>query len=266
MYQGNPGSGVEEMGNGNRLVIDDLIVLGRSSPDTMQDGRVSVCVAGFSPKNGFIRLYPTRLDSPLGAWNVVSVPVERNKQDARRESWKIEGSKQEWDRLSDRIEVVGRVRRQDRLKLVSPLVSGCVYNLRDEKISLGLVKPASKRCYFADREDYDTTFQMTLFGRVLASDKHKYGLQPRVEYRCSQCECGQNHDQQILEWGVYEWFRKNPGEEDKVWDNLFSREASQEILFLVGNMARHPNSYMVVSILRIPKFSNQRFSTSNPIS
>ena len=232
--------------------IDDLVVLGRSSPDTMRDNRVSVCVAGYSPRCGFIRLYPTRLDSPLKAWNIVSVPVERNDQDARAESWKIQGSKSDWSVLSDKIQVIGHVDRKDRLPLVTPLISGCVLDLNDEKRSLGIVKPLSKRCYFADREDYDPSIQMTLLGTVLISDKHKYGLQPRVEYGCSQCKATGQHDQQILEWGVYEWLRKNPGEEERVWENLFWKEKQQEILFLVGNQARHPSSFMVVSILRIP--------------
>ena len=241
---------------GTSMNIDDLVVLGRSSPDTMKDNRVSVCVAGYSPTCGFIRLYPTRLDSPLKTWNVVSVPVERNEQDSRAESWKIQGSKSEWSVLSDKIQIVGQIERSDRLSLVHPLISGCVVDINDRKESIGIVKPASKKCYFADREDYDSTLQMTLLGRVQASDKHKYGLQPRVVYRCTRCKAAQAHDQQILEWGVYEWFRKHPGDEDKVWDNLFSKEAQQEILFLVGNQARHPSSFMVISILRIPALPN----------
>jgi hypothetical protein len=234
------------------IVIDDLVVLGRSSPDTMKDGRVSVCVAGYSPHVGFIRLYPTRLDSPLRMWSIVQVPVERNEQDARVESWKIKGSKSEWPRLSDKITVVGEMERENRLAFIMPLVSGCVADINEQRKSLGIVKPISKRCYLEDREDYDPSFQMTIFGKVLISDKHKYGLQPRVAYKCEKCRAAQTHDQQILEWGVYEWFRKNPGEEEKVWDNLFSKESQQEILFLVGNLARHPSSFMVVSILRIP--------------
>ncbi len=239
-------------------VINDLVVLGRSSPDTMKDGRVSVCAAGYSSKHGFIRLYPTRLDSPLKVWSIVQVPVERNEQDVRAESWKIKGSKSEWPRLSEKIKILGQLKREDRLSFLRPLVSGCVLDVNSQKRSLGIVKPVLKRCYLEDRQDYDPGLQMTLFGKVLVSDKHKYGLQPRVEYRCAECRAAQTHDQQILEWGVYEWFRKNPGEEEKVWENLFSKEDQQEILFLIGNLARHQSSYMVVSILRIPIFGHSK--------
>lgn len=248
------------------IVIEDLIVLGRSSPDTMRDGRATICVAGYSPEHGFVRLYPTRLDSPLRTWTVVSVQVERNAQDTREESWKIVGSRSEWASLSDKIQVVGHIDPKDRMKYLEPLISGCVLDINDQKGSLGVVRPVSKKCYFGNRSDYDPTIQMTLLGNVTASDKHRYGVQPRVEYACSRCRSAKGHDQQILEWGVYEWFRKHPGKEDKVWENLFSKQARQEVLFVVGNLARHPNSFVVVSILRIPRLGLQRFITSNPSS
>jgi hypothetical protein len=243
---------------GETVEIKDLVILGRSSPDMMKDGRMSVCVAGYSRQHGFIRLYPTRVDSPLKTWNVVEVPVERNDQDHRFESWKIEGSKSEWPSLSNRIKVIGYVPREDRLDLLRSHIDGCVMDINDQRRSLGLVSPSFRKCYFEDRADYDSSFQLTLFGRVLMSDKHKYGLQPRVRYRCSGCRAADSHDQQILEWGVYEWFRKHPDGPEKVWDNLFSREAKQQILFLVGNLARHPSSFMVISILRIPLPSHSR--------
>jgi len=235
------------------LVIDDLVILGRSSPDRLSDNRVSVCAAGYSRTVGLVRLYPTRMDSPLKVWNIVTVPVERNPQDSRAESWKIHGSKSEWEHLSDKIEVVGELRGKDRLPLLNPIVSKCVKDLEEQGRSLGIVMPSSRKCYFKLRDDYDPAIQMTLFGGSSISDKHGYRLQPRVTYRCQECRLAQGHDQQILEWGVYEWMRKNPEKEEQVWENLFCKEKQQEILFLVGSQARRPSSFMVISILRIPK-------------
>ena len=45
--------------------------------------------------------------------------------------------------------------------------------------------------------------------------------------------------------------RKNPGKEEQVWENMFGHENTQEMLFVVGNMAHHPLSFMVINILRI---------------
>jgi hypothetical protein len=42
------------------MIINDLIILGRACPEPLKDGRVTVCLAGWSEEYGFIRLYPTR--------------------------------------------------------------------------------------------------------------------------------------------------------------------------------------------------------------
>jgi len=237
----------------SELVIEDLIILGRSSPDTMSDGRPSVCTAGYSPTHGFIRIYPTRIDSPLKLWNIVSVPVERNPQDVRFESWKIRESKSDWEFLSDRIVVKGSLSHKEKLPLLGKLISGCVFDIRDQGRSIGIVKPASKNCSFSERQGYDPYDQMTIEGGTLLKDKNRYRLQPRIEFSCSKCRSNSGHNQQILEWGVYEWMRKNPGKEDQVWENLFAHESTQEILLVVGNLARHPLSFMVINILRIKR-------------
>ncbi len=237
------------------MIIEDLVILGRSSPDRMRDGRVSTCTAGYSEVHGFIRLYPTRLNSPLKVWNVVRVSVETNPRDFRAESWKIEGSKSDWEHLDEKIEVVGRVEGLDRMELVTSLISGCVSDLNDERRSLGIVEPSWKECYFDERETYDPTTQLTLWGKTAISNKNGYHFQPRIRYKCSKCKAIRYHDQQLLEWGVYEWFRKNPGKESQVWENLFWKEKQQRIFFLVGNLAFRPSSFVIISVLRLPQGS-----------
>lgn len=47
--------------------------------------------------------------------------------------------------------------------------------------------------------------------------------------------------------------RKHPGEGNQVWENLFWKEQQQVIMFLVGNQARRSSSFMVISMIRLPK-------------
>ena len=90
------------------MLIDDLVVLGRACPEPLKDGRVTVCMAGWSYRmNDFVRIYPTRPDTSCSQWDVIKVDVERNENDTRDESWKIVGSKEEWESLGSKIEVVG---------------------------------------------------------------------------------------------------------------------------------------------------------------
>lgn len=230
--------------------IDDLVMLGRAAPDSLSDGRITICAAGYSPTYGFIRLYPTRLTSPLRQWSIVSVPVERNPQDTRRESWKIQGSKGEWDSLDSKIEVVEELPRSERMQLVPQLVSPCVTRLNDDRVSLGIVRPSQMRGYLSARSDVDPTVQLTLSGGRTPKTKANYAMQPRLEYRCSGCIGSGPHDQQIIEIGCYEWFRKNPGKEDQVFENLHLEDPQYEKYLLVGNQSHHRVSYLVIGVIR----------------
>lgn len=230
--------------------IDDLVILGRGAPDVLKDGRVAICVAGWSQSLGFVRIYPTRLTSPLRQWNVVSVQVERNPSDSRKESWKIVGSASDWDRLDQNIEVQGSLQRAERVALIPKLASGCVVDLNESRTSLGIVHPAELKGYLSEREDVDHTVQRTLLGGTVPKTKINYPLRPRAAYRCESCRADNPHDQQIIEIGCYEWFRKNPGCEAQVFENLRLADPDYEKYLLVGNQANHRTSYLVIGVIR----------------
>lgn len=233
-----------------KRVINDLIILGRGAPDQIRDGRITVCVAGFSPSLGFVRIYPTKITSPLKQWSIVSVPVERNPQDTRPESWKIQGSKDEWDRLDEKIKVVGELTRAQRQALIPTLASDCVSVLDEKHISLGIIKPSMLEPELSERTDVTKEVQLTLFGTPLPKTKSHYKLQPRLHYRCFSCRLEKGHDQQIIEMGCYEWFRKNPGKEAQVFENLRIKDERWERYLLVGNQANHRSSYLVIGVIR----------------
>src|SRR5438132_8893567 len=99
-----------------KLLVDDLLVLGNAVPDIISDQRITVCTAGFSKKHGLIRIYPVPPLSNMKRWNIVEVPLERNSRDTRAESWKIQGSKNDWDKLGAKIRRIdGIAGRDERL-------------------------------------------------------------------------------------------------------------------------------------------------------
>ncbi|MHA2022693.1 MAG: hypothetical protein ACTSWQ_03425 [Candidatus Thorarchaeota archaeon] len=233
--------------------IDDLIVFGKTVPSEIHDGRATVCTAGYSQELGLIRLYPTTVFSPLKRWNIVSVPVEKDKQDSRFESWKIQGSKREWTQLHKKIEVVGKLTSSKREKLISSLVDECVLDLNDERRSLGIVKPIIEKCYFKEEPNYDPTTQMELFGGFKPTTKRQYPVVPRIRYRCTDCKTRTHHDQQVLEWGFFEWMRKNPNNIEQVWDNVRIHSDDREKYFFVGNQRNQRTSFMIISVLTFQK-------------
>jgi hypothetical protein len=238
-----------------QTVIDDLIVLGRAVPETIKNGRTTICTAGHSKSLGFVRIYPTKHTSPLTQWSIVKVPVERDPRDTRRESWKIQGSKYEWDTLDKKIECVGKLEREDRLNLIANLADGCIRHVNDEKRSLGIVKPTIEERYFSNTADYDPSIQTTLFGPPPPKSKSQYPKIPRIRFRCSDCKAEKSHDMTVLEWGFYEWLRKNPDNIEQVWENALLDSPDHEIFFLLGNMLRYRNAFLIISVLRLPKGS-----------
>lgn len=235
-----------------------MIVLGRGSPDKLRDGRETVCVAGYSEKLGFIRIFPTKITSPLKRWNIIQVEVDRDKRDTRNESWKIIGSKNEWNNLDEKIKVIGHVKPKDRKNIVVNKINNCVNTINNAKDSLGIVKPIISQVYFGKREYYNPYIQQSLMrsikGEAPVKTKENYPEVPRIGYRCLNCIAKKGHDQQVIDWGFYEWLRKNPDKKEQVWENakLVNNEKS-DIYFLVGNQMVHRNSFMVISVLSMPK-------------
>ncbi len=112
------------------------------------------------------------------------------------------------------------------------------------------------KTHFKDNEDYDKLWQLGLPGMTeleAVKVKRDFPYAPYITYRCPDCQTeGQQHDQQVLEWGFYEWFRKNPDNKEQVWENAGFNRGDSDIYLLVGNQMAHRTSFMVISVLRVP--------------
>ena len=236
------------------MLVNDLVVLGNAVPDEISDHRKPVCTVGYSPKHGLMRVYPVPPSASMKRWNVVEVQIQRNPQDTRAESWKIVGSKSEWDNLDSKIIQRDQLNRKKQIDLLTELFEkfgvDCVQDLNDKRISLGLIKPKVLGYQFKKRKNHQSTVQTTLLSEDLFLTIRNYEFQPRIQYRCSGCKSKTTHDQQLLEWGVYEWMRKNPNKMEQVWENMSFTKPTYEKMFLVGNMARRRSSFMIVSVFR----------------
>ena len=233
--------------------IDDIIILGRGVPEQISDGRVTVCVAGYSHQCGLVRLYPTRIDSPLCLWSIVSVEVERNPQDNRAESWKFPKSRDEWASINRHIEVIGELPKSRRMGLLESLRTPCIASLNEGRKSLGIIRPSSVRGYLSTnklhQQAYQPLFEMMEHAQVWT--KRDHFAEPRIQYTCGDsCASRTPHNQQLLDWGCYQWMKKHPGREQEIWRNLRFGDDSWQHYFLVGNQANQRTSFMVINVLR----------------
>ncbi|HYL72538.1 MAG TPA: hypothetical protein VES63_00025 [Candidatus Acidoferrum sp.] len=244
--------------NLERQIIDDILILGHAVPVEIKGARKSICTVGYSPTKGLVRLYPVPINVRPKRWEVIKVPVERNKQDIRSESWKIQGAQNEWDTLFKKVHHVHEVKgRQRQLNLLHHLLSkyekDCIHSLNAEKESLGFIRPTEVFPYFEKRENYDPTVQITLDSDVKYKTSSNFELIPKIKYRCSKCKAKNPHDQQLLDRGAYEWIRKNPDNPEQIWKNFRLNDPDYEHYFIVGNQARRLTSFMIITIMWFKK-------------
>ena len=117
-------------------------------------------------------------------------------------------------------------------------------------MSLGIVKPTILKGYMEDRKDVEDTIQTTLDSTMNFRTVENYQKQPRVRYRCTDCKISNPHDQKILEWDLRIHAKEPPPITKTVSRRLTSLDPSYEKYFLVGNLAKHRNSFVVVSVFR----------------
>lgn len=233
-------------------IIDDLIVLGRAGPELISDGRHTICLGGWSPTRGFIRIYPTHMYSEAQRWNVIQLPVE-NRDDYRNESWKIEGSKDEWDNLHEKINRTDQLTRDEQIKLIENLPKTCPSKLNKQEESLGIVKPNEITDAYLEKVNDREEIQQDLQGHDLKS-KNSYKHKLYIRYTCSGCDAKQGyHEQHVMEWGIYKWWDKNPDQAEQIIDNLRLFDDEWNKHFFVGNLKNHPTSYVIISVIRFKK-------------
>ncbi|MEL7435384.1 MAG: hypothetical protein AAFN11_15655, partial [Chloroflexota bacterium] len=167
----------------------------------------------------------------------------------------IVGSRNDWDNLPDKITVTGNIgKRDERRNMLGNLIDDSSHVLNEQKRSLGIVKPDIQQTYFGDNALFGKWKQQGLPGFTDLDNyltKRDYEVEPRVKYT-SQAQPPTKHDQQVLEWGFYEWFRKNPENREQVWENAGIGKDGTDIYFLLGNLFRHRTSFMIISVLRVP--------------
>jgi len=234
--------------------IDDLVVLGRAAPEFIEDGRHTVCLGGWSDSKGFVRLYPTHLYSDANRWNIIEVPVEQERShDWRDESWKIVGSKEEWDNLYEKIDEVGHLERHEQIELIREMPKTCPIKLNEEKKSMGLVEPEEIHDAYLEPIDDPDPIHTDLAGNTFRS-KGSYPHKLYIEYTCEDCAATTHHRQHCIEWGIYRFWDTNPdAPPDQVIENLHLLDDDWKKFFFVGNQHNQPTSFIVISVIRWKK-------------
>lgn len=239
------------------MLIKDLIILGRAVPVLLTDQRKTICTAGYSHELGFVRIYPTFYYDDINRWDIVSIEVKKETHDSRSESWK---------KLAvSKFKKIGTLKNDKKEKetlLESICQNKCTHDLNEEKRSLAIIKPQIVDCHFKEvsATEEGSLFVMSLMDFFAPSIKSKrkplkvkssFNVIPYIRYICGDnCKTQTPHNQQVLEWGGYQWIQKNPDKIDQVWENFRIFDKEWYKYFFIGNLRDQRTSWLIISILR----------------
>lgn len=232
------------------MILDDFVMLGTTVPEPNSDGRVFVCSAGVSPELGkLVRVYPLARRNVPHRWHGYRVPLKRNPQDSRSESFKVTGDRSPGahERINDQFEQVhGPLAPGKRVGLLRKHVVGSIKQADERRLSLAIVHPDALDLYFDHNPDSPDSPQMALFDREgePPSGAKRFAWMPRLYFRD---ELGE-HRYMLRDWGAFELQRKHGG--DYFRANLASAlHLDENSSLLVGNLNHHRNAWLVISVL-----------------
>lgn len=245
------------------MILDDFVMLGTTVPEpTRRDGRIFVCSAGVSAEFGkLVRIYPLARRNIPSRWGVYRVPLERNPEDNRDESFKVAGDRSPGahENINSQFQLVrSAVPHPERVALLAPYVVGSIKEANDrsraaktprERFSLAIIHPEQIDLEFDHNPESPESPQMGLFdlsivGKTLPEGAKRFAYIPRLRFRD---ELGWNNAM-LRDWGTYELQRKHGPEYFR--QNLAGAlHLSERSSLLVGNFNQHRTAWLVISVL-----------------
>lgn len=235
------------------MTLDDFVMLGTTVPEPCHDGRVFVCSAGVSAElGGLVRVYPLARRCVPHRWGVFRVPLERNPEDARRESFKVRGDRRpgEHERINGCFEPLGNLPDSARARLLRPCTVASIADANARRASLALLRPiGGVEVVFRHNPDSPDSPQLRLFEEEhdrSTVGSRRFPFQPYLRFADDDGE----HALQIRDWGAYEFIRKHLDEPDYYRGHLAAAlHLSPSSCLLVGNMSHQRTTWLVISVL-----------------
>lgn len=246
--------------------LKDMVVLGQGAPNQTQKlgGRQARCLCLWSDKTGFVRVFGV----PYGYvhdWEMINVEVRKPNDDGRENSFVVYNYEIEFDNLSKRIyaqkevtikgnKINKKLKRSEQISLLENLSKSTFSQIRDNSKSFGLIKPKTMK--FMLRQNKETSEAQTTLRNDDYSimNQNDFAFLPYLEYECDgPCNSKHPHEQKIVEWGAYQFMRKNPNSEEhclKLKDNYHLGEEDYLHYLLIGNHKIYPTTYFIVKIIR----------------
>ncbi|MDI6737231.1 MAG: hypothetical protein QME12_01820 [Nanoarchaeota archaeon] len=251
--------------------LRNMVVMGQGAPNSIRKlgKQQGICLCLWSEEKGFCRVYPVPYDY-VHDWEIIDVEVRKPNDDGRENSFVICEYETEWKNLSKRIHVHeaknknGKIEakslsRDEQIALLRKLAKDTFSDVRNNKKSFGLVKPASLKMSLEknkEKAEGQATLGYTEDNSIdnVIMNQNDYAWLPYIEYSCSgKCSSKHPHTSKVVEWEAYQWMRKKPNSEEhckELIDNYHIGKEGYEHYLLIGNIRFYPTTYVIVKVVR----------------
>ncbi|MDP2921465.1 MAG: hypothetical protein Q8O12_03745 [Candidatus Omnitrophota bacterium] len=252
----------------NNWETKNILVVVKAYPSLSTKYGETVCVAGITEDNKFIRLYPVRFrDMPFDKWfhkyQWIKLRVQKHTQDNRPESYRPD-----LENIQPG-EIIGTDKDptwSKRKKYVMPLVSGSMCEIIEEaslnKKSLGIFKPKEIISFDVTlgEEEWKGKKQTVADQRDLFSQKktslEKIPCNFKYSYICNSVGC-KGHNQVVVDWEAGQLYRnlRDNGESPEDIIKKMKKKFGEQVMgpkrdtyFFVGSHSLYHESFMVLGI------------------
>jgi hypothetical protein len=241
-----------------------VVVLVKALPQPSKRYGETVCCAGITAEGHWKRLFPVRFrhlrgDSSFSRWDWVRFGYRPPTSDKRAESCHV---------YEDSLTVEGELPRNERSRLLNPLITGSAKEAMALGRSLTLVRPKNTRFIAkpksaADIAEEKEAFklaarQTSIFDRELAE------LEPSpFDFRFQFEDASGSHNYQNGDWETHVMFwrwRELYGEQDalnRMADVYNDEYPSKGMAFALGNQAKRPQTWQLLGVIRLDEPSPQ---------
>lgn len=255
---------------------EKILIWGKTYPELSRQHKETVCTGGCTEDGKPVRLYPVPLrylpqQARYGLYDWIEVPLARNSNDPRPESFRVEGDIARCGKVGSEDGWINRHRIVFRDKSWQ---FGCVEDLKrkevEDKTSIGLVKVGNvdriwiKNRSNDEREKHERKLeeiksQISLFDE----DQRELDFLPfriHMEWHCANPATGScpGHTAGILDWGLCQLGRKAGPEAAKEKMQDLSNLDIYDLHLFMGNFNAHPKSFGIIG-LWYPKIEYQKF-------
>jgi len=255
------------------LLIERMLIIGKAAPEWSKKKReLTVCTVGITPNFEWRRLYPVFI-SDLDrihnfSWIDVKISTKRL-PDPRPETRRVL-------RTNDCIKEVGKIGDNSVRKwFVEKCVQSCVEKLKQERKTLGVVKPIIKEVKITPIEikpEKVTQLPLTLWApnpyisRLVAREKWKeeYAKKPfevKFKFTCGpKCEKDE-HRMKVLDLELFmlyqHLYRRYQNQEtvfDKMYEAIEKQHREKDVYLGLGTHLLYPFiGFMIGSVIRLKK-------------